>query len=161
MDLLASGDLKGILDILSVLEESEKAIAEFYRTCGEIWTERQEFWLGIEREEMKHINNLQKMKDIIARKPDRFEKGRPFNIMAAQTLIKGIETNTAKVKAPEFRMANALFMARDNEQSFIESRYNEIVRTQDIEYLTLVNEIVKDTVIHKTTIDREIGSITN
>ncbi len=35
-------------------------------------------------------------------------------------------------------MINALAIARDSEQSIIESRYNEVVKTEDVEYLTLV-----------------------
>lgn len=156
MDIEASGDLKGILDILSCMEESEKAIAGFYRACGAVWTEQQEFWSAIEKEELKHVRNIEKMKDIIARKPERFEKGRPFSIIAAQTVVKGTLNNMEKVKAGQFPKTNALFIARDNEQSFIESKYNEIVKTEDIEYLTLVNEIVRDTVAHKARIEREI-----
>lgn len=38
MDIKTSGDLKGILDVLSRMEESERAIADFYRICGDTWT---------------------------------------------------------------------------------------------------------------------------
>lgn len=161
MDLLSTGDLKGILDVLSSMEEAEKTIAEFYRVCGELWIERQDFWSAIEEDERKHVRHLGTMKEIISRKPQRFEKGRPFNIMAVQTLIKGIQNNIAKTKAGELKMSGALFIARDNEQSFLESRYNEVVKTEDIEYLTLVNTIVRETVNHKASIDREIRNIRN
>jgi len=159
MDLLSTGDLKGILDVLSFMEEMEKTVAEFYRVCGELWTERREFWSVIEEDERKHVQHLGAMKEIVSRKPQRFEKGRPFNIMAVQTVIRGIQNNTVRVKAGDLKMSGALFIARDNEQSFLESRYNEVVKTEDIEYLTLVNTIVQETVNHKAAIDREILNI--
>ncbi len=53
-----------------------------------------EFWFGIDTQEKKHVLYIQKMKAIIEKKPQHFEKGRPFNIMAAQTIIKGVQSNT-------------------------------------------------------------------
>ena len=161
MDLLSTGDLKGILDVLSFMEEMEETVAEFYRVCGELWTERREFWSAIEEDERKHVRHLGTMKEIVSRKPQRFEKGRPFNIMAVQTVIRGLQNSMAKAKAGELTMSGALFIARDNEQAFLESRYSEVVKTEDIEYLTLVNTIVRDTLNHKATVDREIGNIRN
>ena len=159
MDIMTSGDLKGILDVLSYLEKTENAIAEFYRTCSETWVNEREFWSSIEEEERKHAENIQKMSEIISKKPERFEKGRPFNIMAVQTVINGIQNNILKVKNGQLPRNNALFVARDNEQSFMEFRYNEIVKTEDVEYMTLVKEIVQDTGTHKSRIDTEIKKI--
>jgi len=156
MDIMTSGDLKGILDVLSFMEESEKAIAEFYRVCCEIWPNEQEFWSNIEDEEKKHIQHIEKMKEIISKKPERFEKGRPFNILAAQTVINGIQSNIQRVKTGQLLRNNALFVARDSEQSLMEYRYNEIVKTEDVEYLGLAKEIMHDTSSHKNRIENEI-----
>jgi hypothetical protein len=52
------------------------------------------------------------------------------------------------------QMINALAIARDNEQAFMEAKYNEVVRTDDIEYQALANEIIADTIAHKVHIDR-------
>jgi hypothetical protein len=159
MGLLASGDLKVILDILDHMEQNETTVAEFYHACGELWPQYREFWLGIEAQEHKHALNIQKMKAIIGQKPEHFEKGRPFNIMAVQTIIKGVQNNIAKLRSGQLQMINALAIARDSEQAMIESRYNEIVTTQDVEYLTLVQEIVQDTTEHRLQIDRMFAAI--
>lgn len=159
MDLIASGDLKGILDVLSFMADVERALAELYHACGETWDDGHGFWSGIEDEENKHARNIESMKDIISRKPERFEKGRPFNIMAAQTLIRGIRGNIDKVRTGTIQRKNALFMARDMEQSMMEQRYGEVVKTEDIEYLGLMKEIISDTVTHKARIDAEIKNL--
>lgn len=159
MDLLVSGDLKGILDVLDQMEQSELVVAEFYHACGEIWPQHQEFWFGIDAQEHKHALYIQDMKTIIQNKPQHFEKGRPFNIMAAQTIIKGVQNNTAKLRSGQLKIINALAIARDNEQSFMEARYNEVVKTEDIEYLTLVKQIIQDTIAHKLQIDRMFAAI--
>lgn len=153
MNLLVSGDLRGILDVLDHMERSEAVLSEYYRACGEVFAQHRAFWFGIAEQEKKHARNIRHMKDIIEKKPENFQKGRPFNIVATQTLIKGVENNTVKVRSGELHVINALAIARDNEQAFMEAKYNEIVETDDIEYRTLVNEIVTDTAAHKTHID--------
>ncbi len=159
MDLLASGDLKGILDVLNHMEQSEKTIAEFYHACAKAFSQHQEFWLDIEAQEQKHVLYIGKMKAIIEKKPEHFEKGRPFNIMAVLTIIKGIQDNTIKVRSGQMQLVNVLSIARDNEQAIMESRYNEVVKTEDIEYLTLVKEIVEDTARHKQEIDKMFAAM--
>ena len=93
---------------------------------------------------------------IVSDKPEHFEKGRPFNIFAVQTMITGIRNNIEKLKKGEIREDKAIMIARDIEQSFIEFRYSEIVKTADIEYNTLVQKIVKETAQHKTKIDQKM-----
>lgn len=159
MNLLISGDLKGILDVLGHMEQNEQTIAEFYHICSEAFARYREFWAGIEVQERKHALYIQKMRAIIEKKPEHFEKGRPFNIMAAQTIIKGTQNNTVRLRSGQLQMINALAIARDNEQAIMESRYNEVVKTEDVEYLTLVREIVEDTAGHKLEIDRMFTTI--
>ncbi len=159
MSLAASGDLKGILDVLSHMERSEAVLSEYYHACGEVFTDHQAFWFGIAEQENRHARNIRHMKDIIEKKPENFQKGRPFNIAATQTLIKGVENNTVKVRTGQLQLVNAIAIARDNEQAFIEAKYNEIVRTDDVEYEALVNEIVTDTAAHKTHIDKMFAEL--
>ena len=159
MSLLNAGDLKGIVDVLSRMEMTEAVVAGYYHACGEIFTRHQAFWFGIADQENKHAVYIQKMKAIIEKKPEYFEKGRPFNIMAAQTLIKGLEASTVKVRSGQVSLINALAIARDNEQAFMEAKYNEVVTTDDIEYQALVNEIIADTVAHKAHIEKMFAEV--
>ncbi|NLT22344.1 MAG: hypothetical protein GXX82_04790 [Syntrophorhabdus sp.] len=159
MDLTTSGELSGILNVLSFMAEAESALAELYHVCGEAWQDTRAFWSGIEEEENRHARNIERMKDIITQKPERFERGRPFNIVAVQTFVKGIRGNTEKVRTGALQRRNALFLARDLEQSIMEQRYGEIVKTGDTEYLGLMKEIISDTVTHKARIDAEIKNL--
>ena len=159
MNLLVTGDLKGIMDVLGYMEQTETVVADYYHACGEVFTRHQGFWFGIAEQEEKHAVFIERMKIIIEKKPEYFEKGRPFNIMAAQTLIKGVGNNAVKVRAGQLPLVNALAIARDNEQAFMEAKYNEVVKTDDTEYQTLVNEIVADTIAHKAHIDRMFAEL--
>jgi len=156
MDIHASGDLKGILDTLVHMKETEQVVAEFYALCADTWPADLQFWTELCKEELEHERNIVAMYKIVSDKPEHFEKGRPFNIFAVQTMITGLQNDIEKLKKKEIREDKAIMIARDIEQSFIEFRYSEIVKTADIEYNTLVREIVKETAQHKTKIDAKI-----
>ncbi len=156
MDIHASGDLKGILDILVHMEETELAVSELYALCANTWPLDSQFWKELSDEELEHKANIDTMRRIVSTKAEHFEKGRPFNIFAIQTMITGIRSNIEKLKKGELRENHAISIARDIEQSLIEFRYSEIVKTNDVEYNTLVERIIKDTAQHKIKIERKI-----
>ncbi len=156
MDIHDSGDLKSILNTLIHMEELEQIVSEFYTVCSDIWPADRIFWAELSDEEREHRNNIATMHQIISKKPEHFEKGRPFNIFAIQTMLTGLRNNIKKIRNHDLSENNALSIARDIEQSFIEFRYSEIVKTADIEYGTLVQKIVKETAQHKIKIDQKI-----
>jgi hypothetical protein len=49
-----------------------------------------------------------------------------------------------------------LFISRDIEQSFLENRYGEIVKTNDTEFQSLMNEILLDTLAHREFLNDKI-----
>jgi hypothetical protein len=157
MGINITGVLKGILDTLVLMRETERVVSEFYALCADTWPVDLQFWTKLSREELEHENNIARMHQIVSDKPEHFEKGRPFNVFAVQTMITGIRNNIEKLKKGEIREDNAILIARDIEQSFIEFRYSEIVKTADIEYNTLVQKIVKETMQHKREIDHKIA----
>jgi hypothetical protein len=156
MDIHSSDDLKGILDTLVRMEEAEQIVSEFYQLCADMWPANVQLWAELSVEEIEHKNNIVTMRQIVSNKPEHFEKGRPFNIFAIQTMITGIHSNIERLKKGEISENNAIFIARDIEQSFIEFRYSEIVKTADVEYNTLVQKIIRETAQHKTKIDQKL-----
>ena len=52
-----------------------------------------------------------------------------------------------------------LFIARDLEQTALESSYVEIVRTIDLEYKNLISQILSDTVDHRDCLNKKIEEI--
>jgi len=157
MNNQASGNLKGILETLVLMEEMEQVVSEFYKLCADTWPIDLQFWAELSNEELEHKKNVAAMCQIVSNKPEHFEKGRPFNILATQTIITGIRNNIEKLGKGEIREDNAISIARDIEQSFIEFRYSEILITTDVEYNTLVQKIVKETAQHKMKIDKKIN----
>ena len=155
MDIKTSGDLKWILEVLTAMAETEQIIGEFYKECGELSKEASEFWKGISNAEIRHSANIKTMIEIISTKPERFEKGRPFNIFAVKTFNDGVQNYINRLKNGEIEKDKAFFIARDIEQSLLENRYGEIVKTDDIEFKTLIGEIVSETEEHNTILEHQ------
>jgi hypothetical protein len=92
------------------------------------------------------------MADIIAARPAEFTPRRPFNTTAVQTFMSYVRAAAERVRSGELSRADSahlLTLARDMEQSVLESKYGEIVQTTDVEYQGLMRQIVAETVAHK------------
>ena len=146
---MQQGQLKSILDILEVMKELELAAAEFYRTCGEIWIIERDFWINMEQSELKHAQNIDLMIKVFSEKPEKFELGRPFKSPAIQTFISGVRSDIQRLRSRGLSKGKTLFVARDIERSILESRYMEIIRTNEPEFRTLMEQILLDTVTHQ------------
>ncbi len=141
--------LENILAILKIMKELELTAAEFYRTCGEIWIIEKDFWINMEQSELRHAQNIDLMIKISLEKPEKFELGHPFKHPAVQTFISGVKSNIQRLRSRQLSKGKTLFVARDIEESVLESKYMEIIRTNDPEFQTLMKQIVSDTQTHK------------
>jgi rubrerythrin len=149
-------ELESILSILTVMKEYELTAAKLYHACKEIWIVDEAFWAEMEREEMKHSGNIDRMIERISKNPERFELGQPFKLPAVRTSIDGVKWNMERLKKKEITKERMLFVCRDLEQTMIESRYAEIVKTSDDTFQSLVNEIVSDTLSHHDRLDKRM-----
>jgi len=157
--MITSTGLQNLLAVMTMMAETERLIADFYGTCADLWEEDREFWLSIVAEEEKHAANLDRMARIVAARPERFEIGRPFNQAAIRTVTAGIESQLKRLKEDRVARERLLYMARDTEASVMEKFYGEIVRTSDVEYLTLLKEITQETLDHKRGIEERIQAL--
>jgi cytochrome P450 len=143
------------VDTLNVITRLERAMATFYHACAETPGDARNFWLGLEQEELRHAQHLQRMTEIIADRPGQFEPNRTFNAAAIQTFMTYLESLIERVRANEIPRTDQhrlLSLARDLEQSLLESKCHELVKTQDAEYLALIRAVIADTVAHKSRI---------
>lgn len=153
---LSDRDLRTMVDTLVAMEEMESAVSILYKECADKWPSNREFWNRLADEEMHHAENIEMMRTIISQKPREFEKGRPFNIVATRTAIQGIRHDTDQIKAGDIQEEKALHIALDIENSFIESRYAEILKTSNTEYMNLVEQVSHESQVHRSRILKKI-----
>jgi len=138
------------------MAEYELALAELYLTCSQIWPDNKYFWILMERGEVKHAHYISKITKMVTEKPEVFELGRPFNPATIQISISGVRWNLQRLKNKEITERNMLFISRDIEQSFLGNQYGEIVKTNNTEFQSLMNEILLDTLAHREFLNDKI-----
>jgi hypothetical protein len=153
-----------ILETLKVLSRVERAMAGFYALCAEAGGPSHEFWLGLEREEHRHVGAIRRMAELVAERPDQFEPNRAFHAPAVQTFLTYVESLVQRLRTNEISRTDQhhlLCIARDLEQSVLEGRWNEIVNTADPEFRALIRTITSETIAHKATIVGRLAATPN
>ena len=94
---------------------------------------------------------------IISQRPNDFVRGVPFNTVAVNTVLASLKNNIERLQQGGIDKNRVLFVARDYENAMMESRYGEVVKTKDVEYLMLMDEIVRNTTEHRNMLNRKIS----
>ena len=149
-------DVLNMSKTLDMMAELEQILSEFYKCAGDLWEEDSEFWAGLARAEVFHAEHIRKIAGILNKKPQEFELGRPLNVVAINTAISGVRNNIQRLKKGELNKKQILFISRDIEQSMLESKYTEILKTKDIKYQQLTTQIVLQTEMHKKFLVKKI-----
>jgi hypothetical protein len=79
--------------------------------------------------------------------------------VAINTIITGIKKNIELVKANALSKFKTLYIARDVEESALESKIDEIVKTDDLGFLEITKKIVLQTKNHKEHFDKKIAEL--
>lgn len=151
--------MQNTLQILASMEQLEKTIAQLYELAAQQWPLYAALWNNTAGDEIKHAEYIKNLTAILTKNRDRFSINRPINITAVNSSVAWINKNIADIKAGKLNSDKMFFLARDIEQSILESKYSEFLKTDDREYNELVKLIVKETVEHKKKIEGEIGRL--
>jgi hypothetical protein len=147
------------LDVMAGLEQLEKAIAGLYELAAKKWPVDAELWRNMAGEEIKHAEYIKSLTDILIKKPAAFEVGRVVNVDAVKSALDWINKNVAEIEEGTFSDKKMLFLARDLEQSILESKYSDILKTENLEYNKIAKQIVRETFAHKKIIDEAISKL--
>ena len=157
--MITQTGLRNLLEVMELMAANERLIGDFYQACARTWEEDRTFWLDIAAEEEKHAQYIERMTRIVSLRPDHFEIGRLFNKTAIQTIMNGIKGHLKRLRKRAITRNQAINVARDLELSIIEKNFGEILRTTDVEYLTLVKEIEEDTRQHRNSIEQRMREL--
>jgi hypothetical protein len=152
-------NLEKLQDTLKILISLELIMGEFYKTCATTWPEDENFWKSIGEQELQHTKYLQKMSDMISNSPDKFVLGRNFNPLAINTVVSGMKKNIELIKYNALTKVKALYLARDLEESALESKLDEIVKTEDLGFLEFASKIHVQTQKHKEAFNNKISEL--
>ncbi len=159
MDIRSSGELPGIIEMLKAMAIFEVKVSELYSICASTWQEDCQFWLDIWKDEISHALYVNNIIEIVKRKPEVFETGRPFSVAEVQAVVSDIVRTIDQMGRGLLSKYELLHIAGRLEGSFLESKYNEIVKTDDMEYNTMIEKIITDTRTHKWSIVQRIKEV--
>jgi hypothetical protein len=156
---MGQDSLEKLQKTFEILVDLELTMGEFYKICAEKWPEDNFFWTVIYKQEYEHAAFIKKLSGMVSSSPEKFILGRSFNPVAINTIISGIKKNIELVKANALSMLKTLYIASDIEQSALESKIDEIVKTDDLGFLEITKKIVLQTKNHKEHFDKKIAEL--
>jgi rubrerythrin len=151
---------ENIFDVLKNMEALERIVAELYLSCSQTGSFDKEFWTDMGQAEINHARHINRMMELISKKPESFELNSHFRSAAIRTATSGIQWHMDRLKKNGLPQEKMLYIARDLEQAVLENSYNNIVKTSNSEFQSLMNEVVSDTVAHHDQLERKIKSLT-
>lgn len=157
--MMSIDDIDRIMKALESMIQYELMLSDFYKQCADILKEDRSFWQNLSNEEIHHADNIKKIREIITKKHDSFEAGRPFNPIALDTAMTGLKDIIRRLTSSTISCEKILIVARDIEQSILESNYAEIVKTADLEYQSLMKGIISQTYEHKKIVREKIEAL--
>jgi len=158
--MLTVSDIKSVKEILTAMAQYEEEISALYASCAERWPESDELWLTMSKDEVVHAERLRWLSRILEENPRQFEIGRPFNRIAINTAISGVKKHREEIKNGSYAPERAMAIARDIEQSILESRYMEFLKTSNVEYQETMKRLVEETGNHRKIIQQYLEKIT-
>ena len=153
-------NLQATMTLLDSMQDCELAISELYRVFSiNCKSENREFWRLLNSQELIHAELVTKMMDLVAKTPDKYFPGRELKPMAIKLIISSVKTTIEDVKNRKLLDNNMFFIARDLENSLIENKYNEVLKSEIAEYKALVDRIAQETIVHRKMLLAKIGQI--
>lgn len=141
--------MQDVLDNLSLMEEAEKSVSEFYLLCADSFPENKDFWLSMAASELRHAENVRKMSALIGKDPKKYHPGYAFQPATIRAFGLYLDGLVEKLRSGEIPRDQILSVASDIEDSAVELHYGDIVETRVDEFNLLAREIDSETEEHK------------
>ena len=148
-----------MLDALKALIRLELTIGELYAACARQWPEDEPFWLDVSRQEAEHARAVERIVLLISKKPDHFLTAKAIRVAAVETIIAGIERTTDQVRNGRLLKNNLMAIAVDIENSVMEKKFFEMIKTADPVFLELCHDIMAQTREHKQRFEKRLAGL--
>jgi len=140
---------KYCLEAMDLMVQAEMAVADFYLGCLECFPENAPFWSLLAKEELAHADIITKLAELVRIQPDEFTIGNSIPLTAINSFMARIRSDVDKVRQGELTEKDAFLIAYHIENTVIELSYVEVINTNNQTYLSLMNDVLADTMKHK------------
>ena len=145
-----------ILQTLDDLCHLEAAMAAYYLACSEKWKPISSLWMELAIEEEHHEKIIGDLARVVKVHPDQFKPGLKVQPIAISSFVENINEKTSDVLKGQVTLSEALSFALGIEESIIEGRFFEIIKSQNQTYLKFMDAMSRDLAQHRQLIIEEI-----
>ncbi len=135
------------MTIIDSLAKNEEAIGRLYEAYAHKFTDYQNFWVSLARDEKNHTRWIQSLSSGILQGSVLFNENR-FNSAAINTFLNYLEREIAKAQDQYVLLINALSIALYIEQALIEHKYFEVFEGDSIELKNVLIGLAEETRRH-------------
>lgn len=142
-------NVDGELNVLmTALLENEQRIGRYYQLMAECLPEHRETWDILQRQEAAHAEAMQRVCQRVEETPALFAVGK-FSPKAARVMSHEIDSMIEKIEQGKVHPGYAVSFAKDVEQSLLESRLDEAIKTDVLEVRNILAKLTQETVSHR------------
>ena len=145
-----------ILSTLGTLRQLEAAMARYYLSCSETWGEQSAFWMALAVEEEGHEKIIEDLCRIINLHPEQFDEGLTIEHSAVESYIATVQERISDILKGKHSSREALSFAMKMEESILEGRFFEIVKSENDGFSRLVDILANDLARHRQQIIEEL-----
>jgi rubrerythrin len=145
-------------EVADLLIENELTIARLYEQFAQTFEEDATFWQRLAKEEHQHARWIEEARDLARTRP--VEPTAPaVRLPAVEHMIQYVDSIGERCRKGELTRLNAHALARDVEDSLLESRiFNLFVPARD-QLRALQERLVRDTAAHRQRIAEALDRI--
>jgi len=145
-------------EVADALIENELAVARLYEQFAQTFEEDAGFWQGLAKEEHQHARWIGEARDLARTRPVESATP-PIRLQAVEHMIQYVESIGERCRKGELTRLNAYALARDVENSLLESRiFGLFVPARD-QLRALQERLVRDTSAHRQRISEALDRI--
>jgi hypothetical protein len=145
-------------DLAEALIENELAVARLYELFAQTFEEDAEFWTELSKEEHRHAQWIREARDLAGTRPVESATP-PIRIQAVEHMIQYVDSIGERCRKGELTRLNAYALARDVENSLLESRIFSLFVPALDQLKALQERLVRDTSAHRRRITEALDRI--
>lgn len=153
---MSDQSLEDVIEVMKLMVEAETTCADFYQACSETFDHDKDFWVRLAKEEFHHASVLEKLSELVTRKPQEFEVGKISPLSALRTFISRVQSDHQKLYRGVLSERDAMMAAYHIESTVVEHKYMEVIKTENSKYLTALEHLMKAEVNHKARIQERV-----
>ena len=135
-------------DVIEMLANNEEMLSRLYKAYAKKFPEHKDFWAKLASEELGHAKWVRRLHSGVDQDEVYFKEGK-FRKKAIQNFSTYLKERLAAIRTREMSLVNALSIALDVENAYIESKIFKVFKADHKELKHLLKNLDKGTRDHR------------